>query len=156
MRQSWTPEQLAILSAEYPTADLADLSNRLGKTRAATKTRATTLGLRRAPAVRLWYPERKDRLIALYPDHSNAEIAAMLGVSETAVGSKAVKLSLRKTAEFHRERASKSWFKKGCVSHNKGRQHPPAGGQDYAVGLSEFDNSKRAWKRAGIAVHSQP
>lgn len=120
--KTWTDKQFAILDSEYPTADLKELAERLGKTLPAVKTKALMRRLKRSPDVRVWSPDRKERLIALYPDHTNLEIASLLGSTESAVGGMAFKLKLKKSAKFMLEHSSKSFFPKGHQPLNKGRK----------------------------------
>lgn len=69
-----------------------------------------------------WTPEKDQQLKSLYPNKTNREVAEILGATESAINARAFILNLFKTKEFHRERASKSWYGKGHIPQNKGRK----------------------------------
>lgn len=120
--RTWTNEQLAILDSEFPTANLDELAERLGKTRDAIKSKALVRKLKRSLGVRVWSPDKREQLIALYPDHTNLEIASILGSTESAVAGMAFKLNLKKSVKFLFDHSSKGFFPKGHQPMNKGRK----------------------------------
>lgn len=120
--KTWNDEQFAILDSEYPTANLKDLAERLGKTPEAIKSKAIIRGLKRSPEIKVWNLEKVSLLKNLYPEHTNEEIAQELGSTESAVSGIAFKLGLKKSKEFLFECSSKSFFPKGHKPLNKGRK----------------------------------
>lgn len=69
----------------------------------------------------LWTPEELDLLRQLYPDHSCVELSQYINHSPKAIENRACLLGLKKDAAWMRERQSKGWYKKGCVSPWKGK-----------------------------------
>lgn len=69
---------------------------------------------------RKWTSEDKAKLQELYPHTKNIDLAKLFGRSETAVNAAAFKLGLKKSVSFMYECSSKSFFKKGDISWNKG------------------------------------
>jgi hypothetical protein len=67
-----------------------------------------------------WTAKEDARLRALHPDHSNRDIAALMERSESAVKNRARLLALRKSGQHIAANGGR--FRKGRVSHNKGRK----------------------------------
>ena len=147
MNKTWSNEQLAILDREYPTADLKELAQSLGKTKSAVRAKAKCRRLKRSSDVKVWSPKKQEKLIALYPNHTNQEIASLLGSTESAVGGRAFKLKLRKSPEFMLEHSSKGFFQKGHQPANKGCK------QTEYMSIAQIEKTKKTrFKKGDDAV----
>ena len=98
-----------------------------------------------------WTPENIEKLIALYPDNSNIEIAKILSTSVAAVNGRAFKLKLFKTKEFHRERASKTWFPKGHIPQSKGKKW-----SEFMSEKGQEGSRKTTFKKGNIPKNHKP
>lgn len=151
MNKTWSNEQLAILDREYPTADLKELAQSLGKTKSAVRAKAKCRRLKRSSDVKVWNPKKQEKLIALYPNHTNQEIASLLGSTESAVGGRAFKLKLRKSPEFMLEHSSKGFFPKGHQPANKGRK------QTEYMSIAQIEKTKKTrFKKGDIPKNHKP
>lgn len=123
MRKPWKSNEQQLLIAKYPVLPAPELLELFpGRTASAIKTRAGKLGLRKKGKLDSWRYEHELSLQQLYPTTLNSELAKLFGKTEQAVSAAAHKLRLKKTPEFMRFHTLKSAFKKGHVSHNKGRK----------------------------------
>ena len=151
MNKTWSNEQLAILDREYPTADLKELAQSLGKTKSSVRAKAKCRRLKRSSDVKVWNPKKQEKLIALYPNHTNQEIASLLGSTESAVGGRAFKLKLRKSPEFMLEHSSKGFFPKGHQPANKGRK------QTEYMSIAQIEKTKKTrFKKGDIPKNHKP
>lgn len=151
MNKTWSNEQLAILDREYPTADLKELAQCLGKTKSAVRAKAKCRRLKRSSDVKVWSSKKQEKLIALYPNHTNQEIASLLGSTESAVGGRAFKLKLRKSPEFMLEHSSKGFFPKGHQPANKGRK------QTEYMSTTQIEKTKKTrFKKGHIPKNHKP
>lgn len=151
MNKTWSNEQLAILDREYPTADLKELAQSLGKTKSAVRAKAKCRRLKRSSDVKVWNPKKQEKLIALYPNHTNQEIASLLGSTESAVGGRAFKLKLRKSPEFMLEHSSKGFFQKGHQPANKGCK------QTEYMSIAQIEKTKKTrFKKGDIPKNHKP
>lgn len=151
MNKTWSNEQLAILDREYPTADLKELAQSLGKTKGAVRAKAKCRKLKRSSDVKVWSPKKQEKLIALYPNHTNQEIASLLDSTESAVGGRAFKLKLRKSPEFMLEHSSKGFFPKGHQPANKGRK------QTEYMSIAQIEKTKKTrFKKGHIPKNHKP
>ena len=151
MNKTWSNEQLAILDREYPTADLKELAQSLGKTKSAVRAKAKCRRLKRSSDVKVWSPKKQEKLIALYPNHTNLEIASLLGSTESAVGGRAFKLKLRKSPEFMLEHSSKGFFPKGHQPANKGLKQT-----EYMSDAQIEKTKKTRFKKGDIPKNHKP
>ncbi|WP_300700943.1 HNH endonuclease signature motif containing protein [Bacteroides sp.] len=149
--KKWTDEQLAILDAEYPTADLKELAIRLGKGVIALRAKAKVRGLRRSSKTEFWNVERINKLKELYPNHTNEEIAGILNCSSSAVSGRAFKLRLFKSKEFLFKCASKSFFHKGHQPANKGRKQ-----QEYMSDAQIEKTKATRFKKGNLPKNHKP
>ena len=115
----------------YPTAMLESLAFRLGVSKKALEQRAHKLGVYRADGKKPWTRKELDYLREHYANDSAKEIATVLGRHVSGVHQKAAKMRLSKSPDFFSVRgkintkhplAVAARFKKGHVSHNKGKK----------------------------------
>lgn len=122
-KRTWTPEQTKILIKKYPLTPTPTLAKELGKTRAAVKTRATSLKIKKILHSHSPYTlDKLKYLIENYTDTLNKDLAKKLGVSVVSIQAKAHKLGLKKSKEFFLKHSSKTFFQKGGIPKNKGKK----------------------------------
>lgn len=121
MKRVWTLQMIDTIIRDYPTADLRTLAHQIGVSYSALKSKAKVLHLQRNPNP-FWSQKKTKELIALYPSLTNKKLGEIFQVSEKSISAIAFKLRLFKSKEFHRESASKTWFRKGDNSFNKGKK----------------------------------
>jgi len=104
--RTWTTLEEKLMKEQYPTADLLELADRLGRSVEGVRRKATRLGLRRAvdrsyaSRNRGWTPEEDAFMRAHYNrDMTPGEIAKKLGRTRRAVAQHAYKTGLSKPAE---------------------------------------------------------
>ena len=77
----WTAEEISLLKELYPASPTDELAKRLGRSEAAVKHRAYSLGVKRQSwRDKLWTAEELEMLRTLYPNcKSTREIAKKIG-----------------------------------------------------------------------------
>jgi len=149
MKRTWTESDLSILREEYPRQNIAATALRLGKTIAAIKTKAKLLGIKRdKESIGPWSRELTSRLKEIYTDALNPDIAKELDLTVSSIRAKAHVLGLKKSKEYYQKYPSKSQFKKGHVSHNKGKK------MTEFCSPQQIENIKKAWFKKGHQPHN--
>lgn len=134
MKRTWTPEQLELLKDKYPESTQAELLSFFpDKTKAAIKTKATVLGLKKKNAKFRFTPEQLCELKRDFATTLNKDLANRFGCSIHTIESIGFKHKLKKDAEFlrniFREKMQdpdhpgrKFLIKKGNIPMNKGKK----------------------------------
>ena len=93
----WTAKEVALLKELYPECPFGEIAKRLGRSVAAVKQRAYSLGLKRKSYLqKLWKPEDIALLKKLYPECPFDEISKRLDRSVAAVNQRAYLLGLKR------------------------------------------------------------
>lgn len=132
MKRVWTDKMDNLLRRHYPKGDLRTLTERLGVTRAAVKSRASKLGIvRKVNMHRPWTQRQLDYLQRHYADTPMAELKRRTGHAEKSIWQRAAAMGLHKSKEFLQEQGRRTAkhpnsiakrFKKGQVPMNKGKR----------------------------------
>jgi hypothetical protein len=127
MNRSWTSDQLNYLRKYFPTGDLDKIAFTLGKTRAAIKTKAKVLGLRREVNIKHKFTEAEDEfIIDNYATTFTSKIANALGVSKSSIYNRAALLGLKKDNEWLKTNACTQKFKEIAATFHFPKGHTPA------------------------------
>lgn len=123
MNTTWSKKDINYLKKHYALMPIPEISEKIGKTASAIKTKALKLGLKKLVASNSPFtPEKMKLLKELYPNTRNRDIAEILGVTESSIIAAGHRYKLRKTEEFKRECSSKGYFKAGQIPFNKGKK----------------------------------
>lgn len=133
MKRTWTPEQIKLLTEKYPDSIPDELAVLFpDKTKAAIKTKATILGLKKAVQRFRFTPEQIAEINRDYATTLNQDLADRFGCTIFAVHNVGFRLGLKKDKEFIRKVAKenftedhparKHWIKKGTPPPNKGKK----------------------------------
>lgn len=115
----WTKSDLQLLKRLYPNHSNKEIGNRIQRTGQSVKTKATVLGLKKAPTYKRMAfsalpPKTVKAIEMLYHTMSNHDLAKRLGISEGSVHRYRKLLGLRKE--------NTGRFKKGVVPFTKGKK----------------------------------
>lgn len=133
MKRTWTPEQIKLLTENYSNSTPDELAILFpDKTKAAIKTKATILGLKKAVQRFRFTPEQIAEIKRDYATTLNQDLADRFGCSIHSIENKGFELKLKKDKEFIRKVAKdnftedhparKHWIKKGTPPPNKGKK----------------------------------
>lgn len=134
MKRTWTPEQIELLIDKYPESTPAQLLSLFpDKTKAAIRTKATVLGLKKKNPKFRFTPEQLCELKRDFSTTLNKDLANRFGCSIHTIESIGFKHKLKKDAEFirniFREKMQdpdhpgrKFLIKKGNIPMNKGKK----------------------------------
>lgn len=133
MKRTWTPEQIKLLTEKYSNSTPDELAILFpDKTKAAIKTKATILGLKKAVQRFRFTPEQIAEIKRDYATTLNQDLADRFGCTIHAVHNAGFRLGLKKDKEFIRQIAKdnftedhparKHWIKKGTPPPNKGKK----------------------------------
>lgn len=133
MKRTWTLEQIKLLTENYSNSTPDELAILFpDKTKAAIKTKATILGLKKAVQRFRFTPEQIAEIKRDYATTLNQDLADRFGCSIHSIENKGFELKLKKDKEFIRKVAKdnftedhpvrKHWIKKGTPPPNKGKK----------------------------------
>lgn len=100
MSKEWTPRDLDMLRAEFPTTPCAELARKLGRTMQAVYCKANFLGIKKHHYGTEWTPRMLKLLTDFYPIMFNKPLARWIGVSPTSLHRKARALGITKRPGF--------------------------------------------------------
>lgn len=134
-QHAWTPEDEARLRELYPVASVRDLAPIFQRSPKAVKSRATLLRIPKAKQRKQWAAADEWMLRAFYPHVSNHVLSRRLHCSIAALYRRAHQIGLHKSQIYldssdacrlqRGDNVGAAFrFKKGHVSHNKGKQMP--------------------------------
>jgi hypothetical protein len=171
-RTEWTSELDEIVRLMFPDTAATALQQLLGATAAAIRTRASELGVKKAPgfaatnsremtlARSLFTGEIAEIIEMLYADTLTDDIAALVGMSKDRVHAYASRRGFKKTKQFMRDAARarsgpdhpmrRHQFAKGHVPANKGRKGVSYPGSE----ATQFKKGQvpHTWKPIGTQV----
>jgi hypothetical protein len=157
---NWTKTEIALLKKIYPTATKNELEKCLtGRSFLAIKNKATVLGFKKAigcGAHKKWSEVEKEILKNLYAETPNSELKKMFQCSDKSLYSAAHLLGLKKSKEYISKISGEvlkivginSRFKKGQISHNRGRKQA-----DY-MSLEKIEKCAQTQFKKGIKPHN--
>lgn len=164
MKRTWSPAQIDLLKEKYPVSTPAQLAELFpDKTKSAIKTKANTLGVRKAKQRFRFTDEQIEFLKANYHNTLNRDLADYFGCSIHSVENKSYQLGLKKergliaeTARKNMERPDhpgrKHWIKKGTAPVNKGKKQAEYMTQEAIerTKATRFKKGQKAWNRKPV------
>ena len=165
---TWTRKMVRTLKKDYPTADLNELAEKLGKSVGSIRAKAQVLRVRRAGYKKhhKWKKKELKMIAELYPYKSTVEIAEMLGFTVSMIAGVAERYGMKKSHEFlvkqgkhcaaHPNTLSRR-FKKGHPSHNAGRKRSEwmSAENIEKVKETQFKKGHVPWKTKPIGYKSK-
>lgn len=150
----WTPKDIEFLKNNFSKLDNKTLANRLKRPYTAIKNKALVLGIRKV-SNHEWNHEAIERFTALFPMTSNKELAVIFNCKLCTIINKAYNLGLKKDekhlakmAETLLQSGKNSQFKKGHISHNKGKK------MEEFMSREQIDKVKASQFKKGIIPHN--
>jgi hypothetical protein len=157
MPRAWTTGELRTLRSWLNGVSLREIAEQLGRSRAAVKSHATVIGLRRGTHKPFSASEIK-KLREIFPHMTSQKVAVILGRNVHAVERKAHSLGLRKTPSHlaspdacrlrRGDQVGRAFrFPKGHVPANKGLRRP-----GYSLGRGRMRETQfKKGERSGAA-----
>ncbi len=125
MKRVWTKKMVSMLRKEYKTTPIDILAFKLGVSRAALKSKAQVLGIRKRKGV--WTKQEENRLRKLYCENRLADIRDKFkGRSATAIYQKAKILGLVKSKEYLSINGHKLAVRPESIAYRFQKNHVPA------------------------------
>jgi hypothetical protein len=134
MKKVYTPKMVEIIRAKYPVTDTRELAAELGVSYGGLKAFVHKDKAVRKRNRHALSPSEIDRIQKEYPHMKTQDLADKMGLKYWQVSNYAHDHKILKTEEFLRSpdcnrldgiRGSETRFKKGDVSHNKGKKMSP-------------------------------
>lgn len=161
-QEKWSWKELDILRREFANKPTSEIAKMLGRSKRATATKASLLGLKKKSYGIVWTPQQIKLLKDFFPIMFNKPLAKWIGVSQRTMIRKARELGIEKIEGFLDIRRdeinqlnSEAHKKMGEVGHwfKKGERANPAG--EFKKGNIESAESKakrseslkRAWAK---------